>query len=424
MFNPSSSSSKSVSSVEIPKLTTISIPVSEYRSQPIPGFEGTAKLGECFVRVTDMPNTFDSFMEVNPRVPNRTKSGLLSGPVAKGILTTLRDNPEEMALKNQGIYLLVEEANFQKAAGGKGMLAITLSNSAKHGIVNGSHTYAAIREAIENVQDGELNTLARAFVRLHVFQGIGEDLVAQIAEGLNRSKQVDDPSLANLQGHFETIQKVMKGKPGETAIAYHQGDNGEIYISEILVYLAFFNCDRYNDKKHPHQLYRKQSLALKYFAADIEANPSPKKGLIDKLPDVLWLVDSIKKMTPEAARNNSFQFGRLKTSEGARAGAKRHKGSTLPFINDSIDYRIPNGWVYPMLAAFRANAKWDTSTKKLEWKEPLKTILPNVIDDLVGVCVTEHRDNNMRPELIGNRESAYRQCYDKIQLYLAKKGLL
>jgi hypothetical protein len=38
------------------------------------------------------------------------------------------------------------------------------------------------------------------------------------------------------------------------------------------------------------------------------------------------------------------------------------------------------------------------------------------------VCVTEHRDNNMRPEWVGNRESSYRQCYDKVLLYLARRG--
>ena len=53
--------------------------------------------------------------------------------------------------------------------------------------------------------------------------GIDESKVAEIAEGLNRSKQVDDPSLANLQGHFERIREVMAGRPGGDAIAYHQG---------------------------------------------------------------------------------------------------------------------------------------------------------------------------------------------------------
>jgi hypothetical protein len=77
-----------------------------------------------------------------------------------------------------------------------------------------------------------------------------------------------------------------------------------------------------------------------------------------------------------------------------------------------------------MLSAFRANLKKTDDGKSYEWRVPLDKILPEVIEDLVGVCVVEHRDNNMRPELIGKRESAYNQCYTKVQLYLAKKRLL
>jgi len=78
-------------------------------------------------------------------------------------------------------------------------------------------------------------------VRLHVLQGIDEARVPEIAEGLNRSKQVDDPSLDNLRGVFDNITDVMRGKPGEKAIAYHHGADGEVYITDVVVYLQLFN---------------------------------------------------------------------------------------------------------------------------------------------------------------------------------------
>src|SRR6185295_15071442 len=59
------------------------VPTHEYRSLPIPGLDGT-KVGDCFVSVTSLPEELDSFMEVNPRVPNWTQKGVLSGPVVKG----------------------------------------------------------------------------------------------------------------------------------------------------------------------------------------------------------------------------------------------------------------------------------------------------------------------------------------------------
>src|ERR1700730_15547095 len=94
-----------------PSSFTFTIPTAEYRSLPIPGLEGT-KVGDCFVNVTALPEELENFMEVNPRVPSRTQKGVLSGPVIKGITDTLIEDPEDMAIKNQGIYLLVQEATF------------------------------------------------------------------------------------------------------------------------------------------------------------------------------------------------------------------------------------------------------------------------------------------------------------------------
>ena len=219
------------------------IPATEYRSLPIPGLAGT-KVGDCFVRVTDLPEELDRYMQVNPRVPNRTQKGVLSGPVVKGIRETLTDNPEDMAIKNQGIYLLVSDATFERASGGGGQLSISLADPSRHGIVNGGHTFAAIRDTSENADEIELQSLARAYVRLHILQGIEDSKVAEIAEGLNRSKQVDDPSLANLQGHFDQIREVMEGKPGADAIAYHQGSTGGF---TLLSCSSFWKCSIESD---------------------------------------------------------------------------------------------------------------------------------------------------------------------------------
>lgn len=406
-------------SVTAPMGLRLNLPVTHYRSLPVPSIPD-ARLGVCFIKVTDLPEALDTFMEINPRVPSRSKKGLLAGPVIKGILDTLRQSPEEMALKNQGIYLLVEHAEFDNSPNSP-VLQLVLRDVARHGIINGGHTYAAIREAVSTATDEERVELQNAYVQLHILQNIDEDLVPEIAEGLNRSRQVDDPSLANLQGEFDTIRKALKGTPSEYNIAYHQGDAGDVYISEILVYLELFNIQRFDDNKHPNSLYNRQALGLKYFAEDMSANRALMRSLIRKLPDFLWLADAIRKATPEAAKHNGFKYGMIKLSTG-RAGSVAAKGTALPFSKEKTNYRVPNGWVYPMLSAFRANLELDEG--ELQWKLPIGKLLPKVIDSLVGVCISEHKHNNLRPELIGKRESAYAQCYNKVELYLAKQGLL
>ena len=296
-----------------------------------------------------------------------------------------------------------------------------LTDESRHGIVNGGHTFAAILDAKEKATSDEMKSLSTAYVRLHILEGLESSKVAEIAEGLNRSKQVDDPSLVNLQGHFEQIRAVLEGKPGAEEIAYHQGQDGELYVTEILVFLEMFNKERFDRKRHPHNLYSRTKSALEFYQKDLFAKPSPITLLIPKLPDILRLSDLIRLETPAAAKRVGFEFGRMKTGK-VRAGTKTSKDISLPFLGTKMSYRVPKGWLYPMLAAFRANVQWDLRKQMFSWQVPLENLVKQVIDDLVRVCVTEHRDNNLQPDKVGKRESTYVQCYDKVQLYLLEHG--
>ena len=395
------------------------VQTDEYRTLPIPGVN--AKMGDCFVRVKELPVELQKFMTVNPRVPSRTQKGVLSGPVIKGILDTLRDYPEDMAIKNQGIYLLARGADFKKESGGIGYLTVELQDPNLHGIVNGGHTFAAIFDAIEQVDEGDISALDRAYVRLHVLQGIDKEKVPEIAEGLNRSKQVDDPSLDNLRGYFTMIKDVLKNKKGEYQIAYNQGAEGDVYITELIVYLEMFNLERFDSKKHPHNLFARTKSALQFFESDVKRKPSPIELIVTHLPELLVLADTIRFRTPAVSNQLGFQFGRMKEKEGSKSTVKLRKRVPLHFIGKNTEYRVPRGWLYPMLAAFRANVIWDLGRKKFEWEVPLEELLKEVIDDLVDVCVSEHRDNNLKPDLVGKRESSYRQCYDKVLLHLLQR---
>ncbi len=410
-------------SASSPVSRSFTIPADEFRSLPIPGYDG-AKIGTCFAKVTDLPQGLADFMKVNPRVPKRTAKGVLSGPVPKAILDTLRESPEEMALKNVGIYILAENVEHAREKGGAGVVTLTLKDPLKQGIVNGGHTFAAIQEGIETADESELATLQQAFVRLHLLQGIPHEMVAEIAEGLNRSKQVQDPDLENLRGHFEEIKQVMEAQVGRDAIAYNDGAEGDIYVAEILPFIEMFNFERYPRGEHPYGLYAHQARAVREFAEDIDANPSPARLIIKHLPEILKLADMIRRDAPPTAKDRaSFQIGRVKL----HAGKKNRVASVetnLHFLGETSKYRLPNGWLYPMLAAFRANVVWDIKNLQFGWRIPNEEILKHCLGDLVSVCVNEHRNNNQKPEWVGKRDSAYRQCHLHVELYLAKQGKL
>src|SRR5687768_15001566 len=188
------------------------IRVSDFRAQPIPGLPG-GKVGSAFVRASELVAKLllDDWLKVNPRVPNRNAAEVLTGHVVRGIRETLAESPADFAVKNQGMFLLVDQIGDYNREKDGGILSLTLSDPEQHGLCNGGHTYAAIQEYAANAEDPK--TLDEAFVRLHVYEGIDAEKVPVMAEGLNRSKQVDDPSLQNLRGLYESIREAMKGKP-------------------------------------------------------------------------------------------------------------------------------------------------------------------------------------------------------------------
>ena len=140
------------------------------------------------------------------------------------------------------------------------------------------------------------------------------------------------------------------GQMGEKAIAYNQGDDGELYIPQLLVYLQLFNGERYSEDKHPHSLYRKPSEALKSFEADL-VRRKQKEGtaielLIPRIPEILRLADEILLRTQKSAKRSGFEFGRMKVGKKMRAGSSG-AATQLPFINKTMDYRVPKGWLSP-----------------------------------------------------------------------------
>ncbi len=407
------------------------VPVDEYRALPIPGYP-EAKAGNCFVRVTDLPQKLDGWMQVNPRVPKRNAKGVVAGPVIQGIRETLRGRPLRMVVMNQGVFLMADSAEFAKGPGGRGELTISFSDLERHGLVNGGHTYAAIRAEIEETEnlgdsdeaESRRRALNQAFVRLHILQGIDPGLVPEIAEGLNTSKQVDSASLANLAKRFEAIALAMKPFPGADEIGYMQNENKELYITEVVTMLELFNCERFSDQRHPSMLYRYSKKSLDLFTQDQDATPSPMALLIPRTYEFLKLADDIKYAVPKACEAVGYQFGRTKVGASARAGSPANHGTKLPFNGKTMDYHVTNGWLFPLLAAFRANLRWDLMAGRCEWRVPLDQLLPKVIDAIVGVCVQARKGEGLEPDELGMKDHIYSQCYDKIQLQLAKLNML
>ncbi len=399
-----------------------SFSTTEFRSLPIPSGNGSSRIGKlatCFVRAQEVPPGLEAWMEVNPRVPKQNKRGSLQGPVAKAMLRTPGEEPELFALKNQGMYLLAKDVSYAKEEGGKGVVTVVFDDPETHGLVNGGHTYLAIRQVAE---ERDTTEPWDAFVRLHIMEDIDEGLITDLAEGLNRSMQVDNPSLENLRGTFDEIKAALGDKSGAKEIAYRQGDTGDIDILHILTIMGMFDLDRFPDRKiHPHILFGHPKEVLSQFVKDAEKKEPAYKRVLPRLHEILVLADRIQ----QAAVKDLATLKVSPSKSGNRVASPRHKGKPAYFSGGTINGNLPLGYLYPMLGAFRANASpsaWKAG--RLEWLMDPTDLLASVKDEMAQIIKQEHKDSDMKPAEVGKREAAYRACYSVVTMELAQRGLL
>ncbi len=403
----------------------VRIPTDQFRSMPIPGhtYRGKpSKIATCFVRAIDVPSDLSDWMDVNPRIPARKKDREeLSGRVARRIVKTLQETPELFALKNQGIFLLVAQAEHVNEKGGVGMLTLRLDDKARHGIVNGGHTFYAVREAVD---DEDVVPPTEAWVRLHILEQVDPEHIAELAEGLNRSLQVDDASLHNLEGKFDEIKRSLAGKAGEREIAYKMGDSGQVEVHDVLSYMAALNPDLFpSDGRHPNVIFGQPAKVLKMFMEDMDDDAATFTAMLPRLHDILVFWDRVME---ECARYTSAQPRVAMLNR--RKGKQNQRLTQRPALfatGRRIDRKVFAGLVFPIFSAFRANVSekaWEKG--KFEWIVDPEQLLHDTIDQLCQVIRTAYADNRSDPALVGKKQAAYLACYQVVLLRLARMGKL
>jgi hypothetical protein len=393
------------------------IECDDYRTLKIPNPDNdNIKLGTLFAKVEDLPERLLKWIDVNPRNPKYTKGGNLSGAVSRSIVKTLNEMPRIFSLKNLGIYILVDDVVSKRITGDKHIVTITLSNPQKHGIVNGGHTFSAIRQVIDQeTYEGD------AYVRLHLYMNVPEEDIVELAEGLNKNLQVTQVSLSNLVNKFEIIKTAMKGKRGESEIAYADGDPGKVDVLDVLHILSCFDLSQYpSNEKHPNDIFGSKQKILDRYCKDIEDMNSAYKILIKNLSEFLTLSDEVQK---KCALKTSYY--KIKgTYKDNRVGSDNHKKDAI-FSSGVISGFIPQGWLFPMIAAFRANlSKSAWAEGEIKWLIDPIIILDEIIDKLAELITSQHRENKNKPGEVGRKATAYDLCYSAVFMVVAMKGKL
>lgn len=391
--------------------TLIKFPVKSFRKIVSPYEESGAKTYIAVINVKDIPEVLEDWRGLNPRDPKVTSG------VAKKISDTLRDDPSSFFFRNRGITIIAEKTEFDNQ---NDTLAIEMSDKAHNGLLDGGHTFRVIRNFVENLPQEELNDF-NAFVKIEIIEGISDtDLVANIVEARNTSTQVKEQSLEELRKSYEAIHEILDTKPYGQNIAYKEYELSEdgsvknIDIKEILSYLVCFDIEAF-EKTQPIKAYSTKSSVIDHF----KQNKERMLKYVPLIPQILELRDQIYLQLPEAYNDAGGRFGGLK-GVIPTSNKPRMDQVNLPFIGEQSAYRIPNGFIYPVLAAFRNLIR--INNDKCEWKtDPIK-FFNELKDDLAKIVGKQAIEFN-NPNKLGKDEATWTMCYQTVELATLRRNL-
>lgn len=335
---------------------TMLVKDSSFRKLDDPFENSNSKKYVFYVKIDDVAEGIP--MATNPRDQKLTSN------VAKAITDSLESNDGYFHLKNRGIVISAKKVNYNNKTG---KVTIYFDDSSYHGNIDGGHTYKIVCDHIGDNLD--------QYVQFEVMTGV-EDIIESLAEARNTSVQVDEKSMAELAQKFEPIKEALDGMPFYRRIAFRQnqtsideetGKNDKmIDAREIVAIINMFNIDKFSSNNHPIQAYSSKAKMLNMYLENVESY----RKYINIIPDIFELYDEIE-----------LEFAKKYNETGGKYGRKKYSGfkdgkiiAKSKFGMRELQYKIPDGIMYPVVAAFRSLVVYNSQTDTYEWADGSKPL--------------------------------------------------
>ena len=176
-----------------------------------------------------------------------------------------------------------------------------------------------------------------------------------------------------------------------------------------------FNIEKYSSSTSPTQSYSSKAKMLEDYLTD----PDFFRKFVNIMPDIFDLYDCIEREFAEAYIEGGGRYGRKKYSgyiDGKVIGKSK-------FGQREIFYKIPDGIIYPAVAAFRALLEYDNKKEIYVWKnglEPIDVWEEHKIDLTTKIMnfASSIGDN---PNAVGKDSNIWDLAYMTIMLAAANK---
>jgi hypothetical protein len=140
---------------------------------------------------------------------------------------------------------------------------------------------------------------------------------------------------------------------------------------------------------------------------------------VDLLPSILELRDFIYIELPEAYNLSGGKFGGL-TGVLELSNKARMNKEELPFTGKESNYRIPNSFIYPILASFRNLVQ--IKDNKCSWKILPVKFFRELKNDL-AIRLGEQAKELRNPNKLGKDSATWGRCYDLVAIEVLKRNL-
>lgn len=329
--------------------------------------------------------------------------------------------PGSFDLMNKGITILALSVHLVDKE--KQIYEVVVDDE-EGGVVDGAHT-AKIIEQCNQVR----STHPDQYVEVYIRTGVDNDLITDIARGLNTGMQVAPQSIYNIDGVFDWLKKEVTGRAYENLIAWRESDNTAYDVRDLISVLELFNIFDWPNEvsKHPIAAYEKWSTPLKKFADDYEDHKGKLKGskyyrLRPILHESLVLYDHLRRDFRDIHNDAGGSAGKMNIVE--EAGGNRM--FEFPFAQlVPSKYRLTKGACYPMLAAFRNMVEID-SFGNAAWKGGFNAVLRLWKDagpELVEETYNATREIGRTPDHLGKNRKHWDGLHGKLQNRLLRAQL-
>ncbi len=382
---------------------TMVVKENSFRKLDDPFENGKSKKYVFYVKVDEVPEGIP--MATNPRDQKLTSS------VAKKIEESLESNDGYFHLKNRGVVLSAGKVNYNNK---KQEVIIEFDDTAYHGNIDGGHTYKIILEHKgQNIEQ---------FVQFEVMTGV-EDIIEQLAEARNTSVQVDEKSMAELENKFDPIKEAIEGLSFYKRIAFKQNQeyidpvtlkkSKMIDAREIVSIISMFNISKYGKKDAPIAAYSSKAKMLNEY---LESYTEYGK-YVNIIPDIFDLYEQIE-----------IEFAEAYNSIGGRYGRKRYSGykddkevGYTKFECNPIKYKIPDGFMYPTVGAFRCLVKYNEASEKYEWKQNPIEVWEKCKADITGKIMNFAASIGDNPNSVGKDSNTWALAYMTVLIYASSE---